>query len=437
MEKHFKEYQKHLTLSDRIYIEQSLLNRKSFKSIAEFLRKDPTTVSKEIKRSAVTEHQTWKICRICANYTKCQKHFVCGDCDCLMSCKKCVRKHVWELCDGFEKLSCSMQNKPPYVCNGCFKVKQCNLEQRIYRARVAQKKYEATLHNSRRGINLSKSELLMLDEMITPLVLRGQPLSHIFATHGNQIPCCRRTLYNYFNSNVLTARNIDLPRRVRYKARKKQKTLDKGYFQAYRNNRTYKEFERYMDEHPDTDVVEMDTVLGRCGSKKRMLTFLFRKTSFMLVFLIPDGRADSVIRILDYITNSLGVELFQKYFPVILTDNGNEFKNPSRMEVTVDGEIRTKVFYCDPFLAGQKGRLEKNHEYIRYVIPKGKSLIPYTQSDMNIMASHINSTARDSLNGKTPFDMAELLLDKKIPALTGLYKVSPDQVMLKPELLKK
>ena len=94
----------------------------------------------------------------------------------------------------------------------------------------------------------------MLDEMITPLVLRGQPLSHIFATHGNQIPCCRRTLYNYFNSNVLTARNIDLPRRVRYKARKKQKTLDKGYFQAYRNNRTYKEFERYMDEHPDTDV---------------------------------------------------------------------------------------------------------------------------------------------------------------------------------------
>ena len=157
----------------------------------------------------------------------------------------------------------------------------------------------------------------------------------------------------------------------------------------------------------------------------------------MLVFLIPDGRADSVIRILDYITNSLGVELFQKYFPVILTDNGNEFKNPSRMEVTADGEIRTKVFYCDPFLAGQKGRLEKNHEYIRYVIPKGKSLIPYTQSDMNIMASHINSTARDSLNGKTPFDMAELLLDKKIPALTGLYKVSPDQVMLKPELLKK
>ena len=40
------------------------------------------------------------------------------------------------------------------------------------------------------------------------------------------------------------------------------------------------------------------------------------------------------------------------------------------------------------------------------------------------LASHINSTARDSLNGRTPFDLAELLLDKRIPALSGLYKVS-------------
>ena len=61
----------------------------------------------------------------------------------------------------------------------------------------------------------------------------------------------------------------------------------------------------------------------------------------------------------------------------------------------------------------------------------------YTQEDINLLASHINSTARDSLNGATPFDLAELLLDKKIPVLTGQFKVSPDDVMLKPALLKK
>ena len=60
----------------------------------------------------------------------------------------------------------------------------------------------------------------------------------------------------------------------------------------------------------------------------------------------------------------------------------------------------------------------------------------YTQEDINLMASHINSTARDSLNGATPFDLADLLLDKKIPFLTGQHKVSPDNVLLKSVLLE-
>ena len=61
----------------------------------------------------------------------------------------------------------------------------------------------------------------------------------------------------------------------------------------------------------------------------------------------------------------------------------------------------------------------------------------YTQYDINLMTSHINSTARDSLNGASPFDLADLLLDKKVPLLAGLKKVSPDEVMLKPALIEK
>lgn len=60
----------------------------------------------------------------------------------------------------------------------------------------------------------------------------------------------------------------------------------------------------------------------------------------------------------------------------------------------------------------------------------------YTQEDVNLMASHINSTARDSLNGACPFDLAALLLAKKIPLLTGQFKVSPDEVLLKPALIE-
>lgn len=69
---------------------------------------------------------------------------------------------------------------------------------------------------------MTPEELQELNDLISPLVLKGQPLSHIFAVHKDEIPVCRRTLYNYFDQCVFKARNIDLPRRVRYKKRKKR-----------------------------------------------------------------------------------------------------------------------------------------------------------------------------------------------------------------------
>ena len=191
-----------------------------------------------------------------------------------------------------------------------------------------------------------------------------------------------------------------------------------------------------MDAHPDMDIVEMDTVKGNRSARKCLLTLLFRSCSFMLIILLPDCTQKSVINAFNSLTDLLGIRTFRKYFPVILTDNGSEFKNPWDIEKTDKGTQRTYVFYCDPYVSNQKARLEKNHEYIRYIIPKGQSMHKYTQNDINLMASHINSTARDSLNGACPFDLADLLLDKKIPLLTGQHKVSPDSVMLKPALIE-
>ena len=191
-----------------------------------------------------------------------------------------------------------------------------------------------------------------------------------------------------------------------------------------------------MEAHPDLDVVEMDTVKGSRSSGKCLLTLLFRSCSFMIIILMQACTQYCVIKALNQLSDSLGLRLFKKYFPVILTDNGSEFKNPEEMEFSPDGKRRTFVFYCDPYVSNQKARLEKNHEFIRYVIPKGRSMFRYTQEDISLLASHINSLSRDGLNGASPFDLADVLLDKRIPALTGQHKVSPDDVLLKPALLE-
>lgn len=222
----------------------------------------------------------------------------------------------------------------------------------MYSASAAQKEYEKTLVESRKGINLTSEELKEINDLVSPLILKGQPLSHIFSMHADEVPVCRRTLYNYLDQRVFQARNIDLPRRVRYKKRRKpSKTpLSKNIQQTYRNKRTYKDFEYYMEKHPDTDVVEMDTVKGNRFSGKCLLTLLFRSCSFMIVILLKRCTQEEVINAINSLADTLGLRTFRKYFPVLLTDNGSEFKNPWAIEKTADGKHRTFVFCCDPIL---------------------------------------------------------------------------------------
>ena len=439
--------QKHLTISDRIYIEQELDQGTRINRIAAFLRKDPTTIAKEVKkhRRLVDGKHTGGRCRFCKHQPGCQIRGADGlvDCDrsrkCHYECRYCSRINVPGYCRAFLPLTCDRPDRSPYVCNGCEQNRRCRLDHPMYAAREAQKEYERNLSGCRKGIDMTPEDLAELDALISPLVRKGQPLSHIFAVHADEIPVCRRTIYNYFDKNVFKAGNLDLPRRVRYKRRKRSKhsgttSVD---MQSFRHRRTYRDFEFFMQEHPDAGIVEMDTVKGSRNAGKCLLTLLFRSCSFMLVILLNRCSQDCVINAINELTDLFGIRMFRKYFPVILTDNGSEFKNPWAIEKTPDGRRRTYVFYCDPYVSNQKARLEKNHEYIRYVIPKGRSMQKLKQEDINLMASHINSTARDSLNGATPFDLAALLLDKRIPALAGQFKVSPDDVMLKPALISK
>ena len=69
-------------------------------------------------------------------------------------------------------------------------------------------------------------------------------------------------------------------------------------------------------------------------------------------------------------------------------------------------------------------------------MPKGTSFDAMTQEDITLCINHINSTARGSLNGQTPFELAPLLLYRKLFTLLYLKPVEPDKVLLKPALLK-
>ena len=287
---------KHLTLSDRFYIEQELLQGSSFKKIGGMLHKDPTTISKEVRRNAKSisgKPHRFNLCNNCRGYANCKLRGGDAEIHCVSSntcnraCRYCWNKNILELCERYDPWLCDRPKHPPYVCNACDVQKHCILPKRLYQARAAQRKYEQTLTDSRKGINMTPEELQELNDLISPLILKGQPLSHIFAVHADEIPVSRRTLYNYLDQRVFQARNIDLPRRVRYKKRRKTAPpKNRNTKQVYRNKRTYKDFLYYLETHPDTDVVEMDTVKGSRTTGKCLLTLLFRSCSFMIIILM-------------------------------------------------------------------------------------------------------------------------------------------------------
>ena len=100
--------------------------------------------------------------------------------------------------------------------------------------------------------------------------------------------------------------------------------------------------------------------------------------------------------------------------------------------------MRTSIFYCDPMASWQKPHIEKNHEFIRYVLPQGRSLNPYTQDDITLLMNHINSIRRPGLENKTPYELAEGDADMQaLMQLLKMHPIPPDEVHLKPDLLIK
>ena len=164
-----------------------------------------------------------------------------------------------------------------------------------------------------------------------------------------------------------------------------------------------------------------------------------RKKLMEITNIRPSTLKDTVnvLNVFDYVESILGNDLFEKTFPIILTDNGTEFSNPLSLEFNQEGIGRTRIFYCNPEASYQKGSIEKNHEYIRYVIPKGVSMDDYTQQDITKLINHINSTARDSLNGHTPYELAKILLHKDVLKKLNLIEIPAHEIQLKPSLLKK
>lgn len=415
----------HLTLDERKIIQTGIENRSRKVDIARTIGKDPTTVAKEIrKHRELKARNTFNYPSICI-HTK--------------ACGGCKRK-----CDKYEEIKCNKRDKSPGACNKCPNISRCHLDKYFYYATKANEEYKLDLVDFREGINLTTLERKELASILKPLLDQGQSIYQIKSSHP-EIKQSIKTLYNYIESDVFKddgINNFSLKEQVnrkkfknKYKERKEPANYD---------GHRYKDYLKFKEENPDTPTTEMDTVLNS-QSGPYIQTFYFEGSGLMIGFLHQEKTSESMAKTLDSLENLLGHDTYRELFPLILTDRGVEFEKVQLFEFNKNtGEFRTNIFYCDAYQSSQKPHIENTHNYIRDIIPNEVDMSNLTQEDLDLMFSHINSTPRKSLKGKSPYEVFEFMFNsidypergQELLKKLNITKIKRDEVTLKPYLIK-
>lgn len=329
----------HLSYEDRKNIEDGLNENKSINQIAKEINRSHSSVLREIDRNKI--------------YYKPDNHKYINYTD-----PKDIYKY--EHCEKLEK--------SPYVCNGCKSRSGCRKERYTYYARKADDSYHEVKSEARKGINLTPEEVFEINNILTPLIKKGQTINHLYINHPDILDFSKPSFYNYVNNGVFEFGPLDFPRIVKYKKRKNSDNRRTRKEREILINRTYDNFTNYISKNPDVNIVEMDTVVGLQEENDCFLTLLWRKSKFMLIFKLENQTTEEVSRIFNVLQELIPFEDYEKLFQVILTDNGHEFFDVNNIEcIQATGEYITHLFFCDPHMSCQKGMIEKNHEFIRYI----------------------------------------------------------------------
>ena len=395
----------HLSYEDRKNIEDGLNENKSINQISKEINRSHSSILREIDRNKkYSEPSAWNNYKI--NHS-----------DLVLSCERL--KHS------------------PYVCNGCKSRSGCRKVRWTYYAREADNSYKEVKSEARKGINLTAEEIYKINSILTPLIKKGQTINHLYINHPDILDFSKPSFYNYVNNGVFEFSPLDFPRIVKYKKRKNSKNRRTRKEREILINRKYDDFQKFISNHPDFNIVEMDTVEGLKDENDCFLTLLWRKSKFMLIFKLESQTSEEVTRIFNILQTLIPYDDYKRLFEVILTDNGHEFFDVLNIEcMHSTGEQVTKLFFCDPHMSCQKGIIEKNHEFIRYILPKGSSFKNITQEDCDLFMNNINSLCRDSLNGKSPYEAMLFLCDEYVLKSLNCYYIKPDEVILNDSLLK-
>ena len=404
---------KRLGHDDRINLQAAIAKGLTLAQAARLLGKSRSTVYREILGNI-----TYKDCR-----------HSCSHCE--KGCPRSERPPYRNgRCPLFEARGCERWKSWPYCCNGCPEAQFCSDRKRYYDCVDANALSIRNRHAPRVYKGISDEAIAKMDSIVSEGVLRGQSLHHIFESDASlKAICCERTVRRYVYAGYLSVKAHQLPRYVRF-SHKYDYSEKKPVNVARMLGRTYSDYRRFVESHPEANLWQYDSVEGKATDRKAILTITYPEFRFQFGFLIAKGNARSALGKLSLLRKLLGAD-YAGIFRCNLSDNGPEFARFHEIE-----EWGVRAFFANPYRSTDKAACERNHEFIRYVIPKGRSLDGLTQAKVELLFSHINSYVRGSNENRTPYDLMAARFGEGFMEAIGIRRIQPKEVCLKPSLLK-
>ena len=300
------------------------------------------------------------------------------------SVSKEIRRNRSQETDGAGE--CRRLSRFPYVCDGCprkYGKSKCGCAKFRYVAKAAQAKADRRLVQSRIGLDCDEDEFAAVDAALTEGLAQGKSVYEISRSPEVAPIASQQTIYRWVSLGLTSAKRIDLPMAAKYKKRKA-----KAYEYA-------------------------------------ILTVAIPELHFPYIRLLPKSDPEAVRELWDWIDRKLGREAFSRVFSFILTDNDPCFSDYASIEADSRGEIRTRLFYADPYVSVQKGSVENMNGQLRLHFPKGKSVDGLT--DGRVREANVAMIERPlkSLGGLSPRDAFEAVYGKGLIELLLDYIETP------------
>lgn len=334
--------------------------------------------------------------------------------------------------EGFILRDC-IHRKEHVLCNSCKYRGTCNYEKHYYNFEEAQKNADDLKRSSRRFTRLKSFEIAKINEVLLEQVRRlRQSLHHAYISNPDLSKiCCERTIRRLIYNGFAAIKAHELRKYVVYKHDYQKPKEFRLRDISVLIGRQYSDFLKYCSTHKRENVVEYDSVIGKITDKYAILTIAFPKYKFQFGLLINKANPNDVLAKLKKLFRLIGTEKVKEIFPINLADNGVEFSYFNKIEIDDLGEFVLHTFFTDPYKATDKAHCERNHEFIRYIIPKGKSLDFLTQDKINWIFSQINSYVRKDLKDRTPYDLVRRKFGQEFLDKIGIFRVEKKKVDLR------